>query len=451
MARQRNAFRLGVAALLILALFIAVLVFISGREFGPATQRVAVRFPSTMALPLLKEGSPVFCSGRKVGSVESVGFKEDAAGAPESEAPPLFLHVVANIQRQVGLRRDCKITASGPLLGGTGQLIVRDRGRVAELLGEDEVVEGEPSGSFDAITEALARELDAKSSGSLLAQVKTQLDPGDATSLVSKLHRSMDDINRVSMRLDRELDPTERDVLMAKLHSIVDQVNAATGALSQELEQSNDAALMAKLHESMDTLQLALTIAVAMLEENRAPVSATLAHIQHISEELDRKAVAQIVTELEPGQPANLIAKVHASVDRVIAGLDNVTVITAEGREMVQLNKHNINTALDNFESASGLLKGGLKYVVRHPWVLFNKPSPSEQEQMSIVEAARQFSEAAGRLEDTMASLQALMAVRGETIAPDDEQFAELRAELEGTQAKFNEAEARLWELLSVR
>ena len=32
-----------------------------------------------------------------------------------------------------------------------------------------------------------------------------------------------------------------------------------------------------------------------------------------------------------------------------------------------------------------------------------------------------------------------------------DQQLAELPAELEGTLGKFNEAEARLWELLSVR
>jgi len=451
LAQQRNAFKLGVATLIMLALFVAVLVFISGRDFGPPTQGVTVRFPTTMTLPVLKAGSPIFCAGKYVGAVASVRMQESTPQTGDPQAPVLYLYVDASVHRQIGLREDSKIIATGPLLGGTGQLIIRDRGRSSRLLADGAVIDGQPTGSLEAVTEALARELDDRSPGSLLGRIKAQLDPQQAASLVSKIHQSLDDLNDISRQISRQMDPAERGMLLSKVHGILDSINAATAAISDELARTNDASMLAKAHQSMDTMALGLKIAVAMLQENRAPLGETLLHLQHMSEELDRRIVGQLVSELAPDQPANLMGKIHASFDRVIAALDDVSVVAEGGRELFQVNQHNVNAALDNLKTATGVLKGGLKYVARHPWVLFTKPTPAEQEQMNVVEAAREFTEATGQLDDALARLQALLTVHNGAIPSSDERFAEARAELERAMGKFTQAEARLWQRLGVR
>lgn len=448
MNNPRNAFRLGLASLAMVALFVAVLIFISKREFGPATRPVIVRFSSTMALPSLKPGGPVICGGRVVGKIQGVRFDEEKDPEQPEAAPLLYVYVHADVQERIGLKRDCRIVATGPLLGGAGQLVVRDRGISSEPLEADAVVDGQPAGSFDDLTSALARELDADRPNSLLAQIKTQLDPDEATSLVTKIHASMDDLNVISGQINRQLNPAEREVILSKVHSILDHINLATRAISHEMSRTNEGALMTKVHGSFDTIETGLKLAIAMLEENRAPLGETLKHVESLSEQLDRKVVAAVVAELAPDDPANLLGKIHKSLDGLVTSLDDANVITRGGRELVELNKHKITETLEDVRSAADILRGGLKYVARHPWLLYNKPSIWEQKELYVVQAARDFSEAAGRLDSSLATLDAFVTAHHGNLSADDQQYAELRAKLNDAISKFGEAESKLWKEL---
>ncbi|MCH8978236.1 MAG: hypothetical protein IH945_03210 [Armatimonadetes bacterium] len=79
MPQERNAFKLGLTALTMLALFVAVLVFLAGRV-GGETQRVVVRFPDGTVLPPLANGSDVHFGGRTVGHVVGLWLKAYRSG-----------------------------------------------------------------------------------------------------------------------------------------------------------------------------------------------------------------------------------------------------------------------------------------------------------------------------------------------------------------------------------
>jgi hypothetical protein len=448
---KRNAFRLGLASLLMIAMFFAVMIFISGRQFAQPVQRFTVRFPSNMYLPSLKVGGPVICGGRGIGAIDSVRFKEIPHPDQPDASPTLYVYVSAKVVEPVGLRRDCRIVATGPLLGGAGQLVIRDRGLSADLLTEDAVVDGVPAGSFDDVTAALARELDGTAPNSLLSQIKSQLNAEDAASLVAKVHRSMDDLNHISSQINRQLNPAERDVIISKVHGILDHINVATRAVSDEMTRTNEGALMNKVHDSVDTIEVGLKLAVAILEENRAPLGDTLKNVESLTEQLDRKVVAAIVTELAPNDPTNLLGKLHKSLDGLVTSLDDANVITRDGRQIVELNKPKINSTLEDIRAAADILRGGLKYVARHPWALYNKPTAWEQRDLNVVQAARDFSEAAGRLDNSIATLDAFVTANTGNVAVDDGEYRELRARLTDAIKKFGEAETKLWEELGTQ
>lgn len=451
MTAQQNAFKLGLASLIMVALFVAVLIYISGQDFGPATMRAAVTFPADKAIATLKTGSPVECGGQNVGAVTDVKFKEVPSEDPEADAPELMLVVNFKVETLIELRKDCAITAVGPLLGGSGKLIIRDRGQSTEMLPDGGVIEGKPAGSLDDVTTALTRELDPTIPDSLMSRIKTQLNPEEATSLLAKIHTMLDDFNHISEELASEFDPKDRDKIIQKVHSILDNVNTATASISVELARTNDTALLSKVHDSMDTIETGLKLINAMLEENRSPLGKSLQNVEQLTDQLNRKVVATVVAELEPNTPTNLLGKVHRSLDSVQTSLNDVNVITRDGREVIELNKHRIDTALEDFQATSSILRGGVKYVARHPWVIFNKPTEAEQREMYVVQAARDFAEAATRLESTMADLNAFVKSNNGVVSAGDQQFLQLRETLTSSMTKFNEAESALWQQLGVR
>ena len=129
-AQRTDEFKLGVTVIIIIALFFGTVIFIGGAAiWGPKTQTVRVHFGHEMSLPTLKAGGEVRCAGLRVGSIESVEMRElpadQVTDEPEQDANDkkgvrLAVVVTAEIDRGVGLREDCQITAEGPTLGGSG-------------------------------------------------------------------------------------------------------------------------------------------------------------------------------------------------------------------------------------------------------------------------------------------------------------------------------------------
>jgi len=336
------------------------------------------------------------------------------------------------------------------LLGGAGMLVIKDRGVSAKKVRPDRVIIGKQGGGFFAITDALGQQLDEDRPDSLLALIKTQLNPQDATSLLAKLHKSMDDLNAVTARVSAQLDAKEKSNLLAKLHSILDNVNAATGFLKAQLDADQDAAMLAKLHVSLDTLNRGLDTIVKMLEENREPLTATVESVRNTAKTLETRIAEQIARELDTSNAASLLAKIHVGVDRLNQSLEDINAITDTGREVVVLNEDRLNAMVANFKATSDHLKGAAKDIRRNPWRLLYRPTLVETKQLDIFDAARAFSEAATELDDAVIQLDALAKSEGGAVPSDDAQLVEIRERLAGTFEKFTQAEKALWKQLNV-
>ncbi|MEP0841860.1 MAG: hypothetical protein HRF43_04030 [Phycisphaerae bacterium] len=446
MPRERNAFKLGLALISFFVLFVAVLVFLAPRGGGDLP--LVVRYPHDEFTTVLKAGGEVACGGKTVGTITGVDLREmeSGSGGPRK----LFVLVGIKVDSALALRKDCRIMPEELILGGPGKLVIADRG-LGQPLEPGEMIDGAAGASVASLSRLLAAQLDARDPASLVALVRAQLDPADARSLVGKVHASMDDLNALTQAVRNEADPRQTAALVGKLHAILDNVNQTTRLLRTEADKAAGGALLSKLHDSMDALNDGLATAAAILKENRGPLHDTLEHVRGTSELLERQIAARIARQLDPSDPAALLAKVHVALDRLGGSLNDMNVITAGLRETIVLNKDQITRMLVNMKETSDHLKAASKEIRRSPWRLFYQPTQAEAQQANVLDAARAFSEAATRLDDAMARLEALGQLNAATRPADDGQLILIRDQLQQTFSNFSKAEAALWENLKIK
>lgn len=456
MTESRNAFQVGLAVLVAAAIFVAVIIFLSTPMLFAATT-FRVRFPHTYPMPLLEPGSIVLVGGQKAGAVESLDLelqpirKRTEPGT--TEAIDLFVVVSARIRGDLKMRRDCKVYAEAPPLGGPGTLRV-ELGNAEQLLRADDIVEGEfPAGltaAIQTVNSVLGRELNGQDPNSLLGLVKQQLDARQAASLVAKLHRSMEDFNAVTSAARMQFDPQQRGALLAKLNLSMDHVNAVTAALRDQTEAQRSDAIVFKVHRALDALNNSLAEVFGILSDNRAPIHETLTHAARTAETLDTRVMDGLAREFDVANAAGLLAKVHVAADRINATLANLHAVSETARTVAALNRDKINDTLSNLKQTSDHINTSVKFVLRRPWLIFKAPPESESRQKDIFDAAARFAEAAARLDDASAELRALTELRGGVVPDDDADLARLRARLDETLSKFTEAENALWKELGV-
>jgi ABC-type transporter Mla subunit MlaD len=465
-ARQPDEFKLGLTVLIIVALFLGTVFFIGDvGGWGRKTEVFEVRFPHDLTLPDLKAGGAVRCGGQEVGSVQSVELRElspdsGASGSAVGEAQgesQLVVVVKIEVDRTVGLRRDCRIAAEGPTLGGAGWLVIRNRGTSPQPASKDEPIEGQPPGGFAAVTETLgeiggnlAAELDPKNPQGLLANIKGQLDATIATSLLGKIHRSIDDINIMTHALQKQMDVAERQALLAKLSRTMDDVNAITGELRRQMDPKGERVAMTKIHGALDGVNSALDQVVEMLKENRQPVHETILHVRQTAETLDERIANAVAEQLDVKAHASLMAKIHEDVDRIGQSLADIKQITSDLREGMTFNKPAIDQTIANVKQTSDHLKAASKDLRRNPWRLLYRPTDKETDELNVFDAARAFADAATELDDASARLEALSRARAGAIEPNDPELVLVREQLTASFEKFSEAEAALWKILNI-
>jgi ABC-type transporter Mla subunit MlaD len=446
MPAERNAFKLGATMILFLVLLVGILVFFAPRGGGDVTFKV--RYPHTRITTVLKPGGLVRCGGGTVGSIVSLDLQE--MKDPASAVPTLFSVIAFRVDSTVGLRKDCKITPVGPLLGEGGQLVILDRGDGPKLA-EGSMIEGNPGADMTSLMQTIADQLDAKDPTSLLGMLSGQFNSGDPKSMIGKILKSLDDVNAVTASLSKEFDAKEKVALIAKLHGIMDNINEATSLLRDQMDQTKDAAMMARLNRTLDTLQGGLQAVVTMLNENREPLTETVASIRNTSVLLEKQIAARIAEQLDTSNAASLLAKVHVSLDRLGKSLEDMNAITGAAREVIVLRKEQIGTMLANFKETSDHLKGAAADIRRSPWRLFYQPTMDEVAQANVFDAARAFSDAAAKLDDAAARLQAISTTGAEPAAVRDEQMLKIRDQLKQTFADFTKVEAALWQQLNIK
>lgn len=441
MAKRRNALQLGILTIAVGITFFAVLIWLS-RQVGGEMKTVTIHFKPTPAMPTLSKGSVVLIGGQKVGQVIEASL--DPPQAAQDGAAPGAMPVVvvrAEILKTIVLRTDCSAFAEGPPLGGDG-LVKIDIGQADKPLAASAVIQGSEPGGFPALLASLQSEFNGDDPGSLLGQIKSQLDPEGERSLIAKLNQSLADINRMTAALADELTPSEKATLMAKIHTIVDNVNTTTLQLRNEFDTAKPDVLLYKVHLAMDALNGGFDAIVRILQAGEGPITRTLANVEKTSE--------QIAAETDAARADSLMAYFKSASVKINASLDDVNKMTDTTREVLVLNRGNINRMIANFKEASDYIKTGTQYVLLHPWLLFNEPKVSELKQQAIFDAARSFAEAATRIDDASAQLRALSELHEGAVPLDDPDLAKIRDNLNETREKYKKAEGELWRQLGL-
>ncbi len=422
MAKKHDTFRLGVAVIFMFSLLFALIMFISsGQLNAPSTTPLRVRIASGGTIPQLSVGSFVMYLGQNVGHVTAIDFVEDVDPIDPSITDRSFLEVNAQVRADLGLRKDCRITASGPPLGGKGTLAILKRGSNATAQSQDQPIYADVRG-FDAALDMIAREFNPNLPGALLGSLKKQLNVKDKESLVAKIHTSLDDLNDM------------------------------TRSLSTELSQKVDGRILQKIHASLDKLNTGLSDVSAVVKENRQPIKQSVLSMESAMAIFDKDIATVLAAELEIKSKSDqsLLTTIKEAFAKLNESMTEVKTLSKEAKDVVVLNKDRIGEIVENAVQASAHLKQGVKDIKTHPWKVLFKPSDAEKRELHIFNTAREFADAAAGLDDATSRLQSLLKAYDGTIAKDDPNLQKINDALIAASEKFTKAERSLWDAMKV-
>lgn len=444
MKSRHRDFVLGVVVLVFLALFVGTVLFVYPR-LGVDTRSITVRFRHDEGVTPLKPGSPVMLSGAlQVGKITDVRKELAAIDTPAGRQEQLLIVVEADVEADLELYDNCRITTDQPPVGGGGVLVILDVGGppAPKAVGP---IEGLPPQSLAAAISTLHRRL--LGSNGLVDKLEQMIDADVEGSLAAKIARSLDDINTMTGELRVQLNPREQMTLMSKLHGVFDNLNSTTAELRTQVAAEDEAALMAKVHVVLDRLDRGLAEAHAILQENRPAIRSTMVSVEDMTRQLDEELLAAFKAELDRDDPTSLMGKIHTGMDRLNVSLENVVTMTDTGRKLVVLNRPALQRTIENIKDVSDQLRVGVQEILLAPWRLF-KPPAGELKKLDVFVAARRFAEAATMLDDAAARLEAVAAAtpaEGQMLAAESEIRA-VQESLRSAFEQFQTAEKYLWE-----
>jgi len=422
MAKKHDTFRLGVAVIIMFTLLFALVLFISsGQLNAPVTTRLCVRIASGGTIPQLSPGSFVMYLGQNVGQVTTIEFVEGADPIDASITDKSFLEVIAQVRTDLGLRKDCRITASGPPLGGKGTLTILERGTDSTAYSQDQPIYADVRG-FDAALDMIAREFNPNIPDALLGSLKKQLNARDKESLVAKIHTSLDDLNDM------------------------------TKSLSAELSQKVDGRILQKVHTALDTLNSGLSEVSAVVNDNHQPINQAVVSLDSAMATFDKDIAAVLARELEtePHPDQSLLTTIKQSFAKLNDSMTEVKTLSKQAKDIVVLNKDRIGEIVENATQASAHLKQGIKDIKTHPWKVLFKPSDAEKRELHIFNTAREFADAAAEMDDATSRLKSLLEAYDGSIASNDPNLIKINESLSEAMEKFTKAEQSLWDAMKL-
>ena len=120
----------------------------------------------------------------------------------------------------------------------------------------------------------------------------------------------------------------------------------------------------------------------------------------------------------------------------------NAKDLTASARSIVVDNRGKFDGMIASLKTTGDNLKGASAEIRRSPWRLLYKPAPGEVDNMTLFDAARQFSDGANSMSDAAVALRD--AVHDPKVDP--EQLKKLIEKLDKSFESFTDVEQKLWQ-----
>ncbi len=119
----------------------------------------------------------------------------------------------------------------------------------------------------------------------------------------------------------------------------------------------------------------------------------------------------------------------------------NAKDVTAEVKSILIRNRSKIDNMLTGLRDTSSNLENASAEIRRSPWRLLYQPKADELSNLNIYDSAREFSEAATRLNDAATAVRD--AAKDPTLSP--ERMKELLDSLDASFEKYRSVESKLW------
>ncbi|MFA6133073.1 MAG: hypothetical protein WC869_03535 [Phycisphaerae bacterium] len=266
------------------------------------------------------------------------------------------------------------------------------------------------------------RQLIITSRGSDAAPPTDESNPveirGGLEQTMNTIANVADNLREISRTILKELSAREPDSLLGKIHALSDNLKAASahimqmaGQLAPEFDRDDPNSMLARLKQTATSL---------------ADATATI----------DQYAKTDV---------AEILAQLRQFNSEILKVSKDFSTISETARQVVVLNRDNLNQIIENLVQVSAELKATSADVRRSPWKMFYKPKPGEMRSQDIQDAARAFADGASQLNQTIARLKALPP----DIRSDDPELTRIRDEIKESFDKFSTAEQALWKELA--
>lgn len=434
MRGEHNELKVGIMVTVVTGILVIILGLIGKwDQLFARNKTFMVRYPVTVGIQNLRVKDPVRIGGMNMGRVINTWLQTDKVTQNGKTRDELFSYIKGEIPESIKLYRDMKVSIGTKFVGEGATLDITDPGGKAPLLTSKDVVEGTSTASFAEITAKMDRELDQNNPDSLLALIKSQLDVKNKASLVSKIHKSMNDINQVTAEIRLQLSEEQKDTLLRKIQETMDNINETTAVLRKEMNSSDPNMALAKIHAILDSMNSAMASARKMMGETGPRISS---------------AAKRVDEELDKNNPDSFLAKLRSGIDAAKVGMENLKVMTQTGKDLFVLNRDNLQEIIDNFAETSAHLEATAKEVRRNPWRLLYKPTQPEAEYANLMEASRALSDSALALEEANSKLKTLAGMYPDKIDPNDPLLITVREQIKKSYCDFEQAQKKLYEIL---
>ncbi|MFW6133613.1 MAG: MlaD family protein [Planctomycetota bacterium] len=430
MAKKRtNELTAGLFVIVTLGVTLGVVLWIGAAEMFRPSRQTAYFYVDPSAGSLgLNEGSAVLIGDAPIGKITEVRYDASAGRTVYR----------ARIERDdVRIRSDARATVSLAMLG-TAQLVIKDPGSTDSPPADAAhavPVTGGMTAAFDQLTNTL------QTVGSLAGAAHEQFT--DPEALIGKLNDVAAQAQTIASRVAAEVDPNSPDSVMRHVknisrrtdRTIVPKVAGIAEQIQHETDRESSGSLIRKAHGIADegvvmagNVREATADIKAITTDARPKVSKILSHAQRTAGQMEKDLPA-------------IFARLRQANDKILKVANDLSDVSGATREIVVLNRHNIDHMIENMTRVSESLKATAAEIRRSPWRLLRKPDREEVVTYDILTAAGAFAQGAASLDRALAKLETLQ----EEPAADDAQVKQIRAHLAETFAKFKAVEDALW------
>jgi ABC-type transporter Mla subunit MlaD len=400
MVKNRNDLRAGLFIIASVLAVAAVAAMIRGLDvLTTPTDMRNVRFELTDDVGGLRVGDDVRVGGFKVGQVHSITLESSsqAGGTP-------FIHVIYDFPRKYVLHQDAVVRIQGSAIGTVSWLNFESLGSGPLLAREDQNFHGYRS-SFSQIVSELA---------DLRNPIKQTL--GNLRDIAQDVH----------------------DKTLPQLDSAVTDARDVVGHVRAQVDPA-----FAKYHALVDHAVITVDKIGDFFGSTASDFRATMAHLAEIA-----KAIHEKLPEMLDRFDA-ILAKVDQSVQSAQTALEDIKAtvvntreITASAKSIVVGNRGKFDAMIASAKLAADNLKNAAAEIRRSPWRLFYKPAAGELGNLNLYDAARQFADGAGELNDAATALRDALQDKN----ADPQQLQKLLDKLDNSFNNFNQVEKTLWE-----